>query len=248
MKIFITSILTLFLLQTAVAQEHLLGNFDFSLKAGFNIGGTAPMGIPAPIREIKSFNPLISLSLGGEVSYWLNAQWGVSTGVGFENKGMSTVARVKEYALLLKTDEGELQGLFSGEVKTGVHNGYMTIPLSVTYHTDKNINLLLGFYYAYLLTPSFTGSAYNGKFRTGNEGSEYNMEMTEPAAFPDSFSEALNKHDYGISGGIEWYAFKHFFVAGELDWGLRSIFPHSFKGIDMSMYNLYFKASFGYKF
>jgi hypothetical protein len=241
-------ILSISLFQAATAQEYSWKQFDFSLDAGFNIGATTPIGIPAQIRKIETFNPLISLSLGGNATYWINERWGVSTGIHFENKGMSNVSHVKEYKLLLETKEGKLEGLFSGEVKTVVHNGYMTVPLTANYHVSEKINLLAGFYYAYLLTPSFSGSAYNGYFRTGESGHEYNMEMTEPSNFPDTFSDALNKHDYGVSAGVEWFAFKHFFVAGKLDWGLHSIFSSDFKGIDVSLYNVFVNGSFGYKF
>lgn len=39
-------------------QQHKKAKvYEFSVKAGFNIGGTSPMGLPAEIRQINSFSP-----------------------------------------------------------------------------------------------------------------------------------------------------------------------------------------------
>ncbi|MDR3366080.1 MAG: PorT family protein [Prevotellaceae bacterium] len=241
------SFLLLFLLaQGGFSQEKSWGDFDFKIKAGANIGGTAPMGIPAQVREIKSFNPLVSLGIEADVVRWLNAQWGVSSGVRFENKGMTSVARVKEYALRLRTQEGEMSGLFTGEVETKVKNGYLNIPLAVHYRLPAALSVRLGGYYAYLLDPSFTGAAYAGHFRQGKPGFESNMEMTEPSRY--DFSSELSKHDFGLLGGVEWNAFRHLLVSFDLSWGLHTIFVKNFTGISFPMYNVYANVSFGYHF
>ncbi|MDR2813752.1 MAG: PorT family protein [Prevotellaceae bacterium] len=239
--------LLLFLLGlSGFSQERSWGDFDFKVKAGVNIGGTAPMGIPAQIREIKSFNPLISLSMEADVVRWFGERWGISSGIRFENKGMTTVARVKEYAMRLRTEEGEISGLFTGEVETKVKNGYLNIPLALHYRLSASLNARLGGYYAYLLDPSFTGAAYAGHFRHGSPGFESNMEMTEPSYY--EFSSELSKHDFGLLGGVEWNAFRHLVVSLDLNWGLHTIFAKNFTGISFSMYNVYSNIAFGYHF
>ena len=238
-------LLLLLLAQSGFSQENSWGKFDFKVKAGANIGGTAPMGIPAQVREIKSFNPLISLSMEAGVVRWLDARWGISSGIRFENKGMTTVARVKEYAMRLHLDDGEISGLFTGEVETKVKNGYLNIPLALHYRLLASLNARLGGYYAYLLDPSFTGVACAGHFRQGDPGFEHNMEMERQ---PYEFSSELSKHDFGLFGGVEWNAFRHLVVSFDLSWGLHTIFVKGFTGVSFPMYNVYSNVAFGYHF
>ena len=241
------SFLLLFLLAlSGFSQENSWGKFDVKVKAGVNIGGTSPMGIPAQVREIKSFNPLISLSMEANAVRWLDAQWGISSGVRFENKGMTTVSRVKEYAMRLHTEDGELSGLFTGEVETKVKNGYVSIPLALHYRLLASLNARLGGYYAYLLDPSLTGAAGAGHFRQGEPGFERNMDMEEPVRY--EFSSELSKHDFGLLGGVEWNAFRHLVVSLDVSWGLHSIFVKDFTGVSFSMYNVYSNVAFGYHF
>jgi hypothetical protein len=246
MKRTYSCLLLILLALSGFSQENSWREFDFKVKAGVNIGGTSPMGIPVQVREIKSFNPLISLSIEANVVRWFDARWGISSGVRFENKGMTTVARVKEYAMRLRTEEGELSGLFTGEVETKVKNGYLNIPLALHYRLLAALNVRLGGYYAYLLDPSFTGAAYAGHFRQGNPGFERNMEMEEPTQY--EFSSELSKHDFGLLGGVEWNAFRHLVVSLDVSWGLHTIFVKDFTGISFPMYNVYSNVAFGYHF
>ncbi|MDR1021839.1 MAG: PorT family protein [Prevotellaceae bacterium] len=239
-------LLFLWAVQGGFSQEKSWGDFDFKIKAGVNIGGTSPMGIPAQVREIKSFNPLISFSIGADVVRWLDARWGVSSGVRFENKGMTTVARVKEYAMRLRTESGEMSGLFTGEVETKVKNGYLNIPLALHYRALTPLSVHAGAYYACLLDPSFTGSAYGGHFRQGNPGSESNIGMAEPSYY--GFSSELNRHDVGLLCGVEWDVLRHLAASFDLSWGLRSVFAKGFTGVSFAMYNVYSNFAFGYRF
>jgi hypothetical protein len=229
------------------SREMSWRNFDFKIKAGANIGGTAPMGIPAQVREIKSFNPLISLSMEADAVWWFDERWGVSTGIRFENKGMTTLAQVKEYSMRLRAEEGggELQGLFSGEVETKVKNGYLNIPLALHYQALTTINVHLGVYYANLLDPMLTGFARDGYLRHGQPGFEENSDIIDQSY---DFSGELSKHDFGLLGGVEWSAFRHLVVSLDLNWGLRSIFAKGFNGINFPMYNIYTNMAFGYRF
>jgi hypothetical protein len=224
--------------------RHSLNNFDFKIKAGANIGGTAPMGIPAQIREIKSFNPLISLNIGIGAAYWFAPQWGVAMGVHFENKSMKAIAGVKEYAMRF----GEFEGLFTGEVQTNVKNGYMTLPVTLCFNFLPPLTAHFGLYYAYLLTPSFYGSVYDGYLRQGVPGSETNTNIPKEEPQTYAFPEELSLHDFGLTGGVEWNVMRHFLLSFNLSWGLRPLFPKSFAGIQISMYNIYGTFAFGYLF
>ncbi|MDR0414008.1 MAG: PorT family protein [Prevotellaceae bacterium] len=235
--------------QEGVPQEEISWrSFDFKIKAGINIGGTAPMGIPAPIRKINTFNPLVSLSIEVSSVWWFDARWGLSSGVRLENKGMTAVAQVKEYPIRLRTEDGELQGLFSGEVKTEVKNGYLNIPLALHYRILPPLNVRIGGYYSLLIDPSFTGSVCDGYLRNGHPGFESNMNIERENPRDYEFSDDMNKHDFGLVGGVEWNAYRHLVVSFDLAWGLRSVFAKGFTGVSFPMYNIYANVAFGYRF
>jgi hypothetical protein len=105
-----------------------------------------------------------------------------------------------------------------------------------------------GGYYAYLLDPSFTGSVRDGHLRTGDAGQEYNIQMPMETPSYYDFSTELNKHDFGLHGGIEWNVTRHFLLSFDLNWSLRRIFPAAFTGMNIAMYNVYSNFAFGYLF
>ena len=71
-----------------------LRGLEYTVKAGFNIGGTSPIPLPQEIRSIKSYNPTLCVSVEGDVKKWFGKQerWGMQLGFRLENKGMETKA------------------------------------------------------------------------------------------------------------------------------------------------------------
>ena len=45
-----------------------LHGLEYEIKAGFSIGGTAPLPLPVEIRSIDGYNPTLAISIGGEVT------------------------------------------------------------------------------------------------------------------------------------------------------------------------------------
>ena len=43
-----------------------LHGLEYEIKAGFSIGGTAPLPLPVEIRSIDGYNPTLAISIGGE--------------------------------------------------------------------------------------------------------------------------------------------------------------------------------------
>ena len=74
-----------------------LHGLEYEIKAGFSIGGTAPLPLPVEIRSIDGYNPTLAISIGGEVTKWFAVQnkLGVIVGLRLENKAMTTEATVK---------------------------------------------------------------------------------------------------------------------------------------------------------
>ena len=119
--IFITLLLSIVGTTCAKAQEDrnhsitksYLHGWEYSLKAGFSIGGTAPLPLPKEIRKIDSYAPNIAISIEGNTTKWLDEKkiWGLTLGVRLENKSMTTEATVKNYGMkIINTNGGELEG------------------------------------------------------------------------------------------------------------------------------------------
>ena len=68
-----------------------LHGLEYEIKAGFSIGGTAPLPLPVEIRSIDGYNPTLAISIGGEVTKWFAVQnkLGVIVGLRLENKAMT---------------------------------------------------------------------------------------------------------------------------------------------------------------
>lgn len=216
--------------------------YEFSVKAGFNIGGTSPMGLPAEIRQINSFGPTLSLSIGGDVIRWFTPKWGLDLGIRFETKGMETNATVKNYTIKLLNDGSYIEGIYTGDVVTKVNNQYLTIPLQATYRPVKRWTLKAGIFASFLLRGNFDGEAKNGYMRT---------HPTEPKLETDApydFSSDIRQFDWGIDAGAEFVAYKHLSIYADLTWGLLPIFPSDFTAVGFKMYNVYLNLGFAYVF
>ena len=224
--------------------------YTFSVKAGFNIGGTSPMGLPAEIRQINSFGPTLSLSIGGDVTRWFTPKWGFCLGLRFETKGMETNATVKNYTIKLFSDGDYIEGLYTYDsrtnskatVTTKVNNQYLTIPAQASYKVNDRWILKAGAYVSFLLRGNFDGVAKNGYMRT---------HPTEPKLETDApydFSVDINRFDCGLDVGAEFVAYKHLSIYGDLTWGLTPIFPGDFTAVGFKMYNVYLNIGFAYVF
>ena len=63
----------------------------------------------------------LAISIEGNATKWFDTKWGMTVGVRLENKNMTTEATVKNYGMkIINTNGGELQGLWTGGVKTKV--------------------------------------------------------------------------------------------------------------------------------
>lgn len=104
-----------------------LRGLEYEIKAGFNIGGTAPLPLPEEIRSINGYSPNANLSIEGNIIKWLGKdnKWGIILGLRMENKGMETKARTKNYSMEIIGDGGEkLKGNWTGMVKTKFRGSY----------------------------------------------------------------------------------------------------------------------------
>ena len=218
-----------------------LHGWEYALKAGFSIGGTAPLPLPEEIRKIDSYVPSMAISIEGNATKWLDEKkiWGLTLGLRLETKNMTTEATVKNYGMKIINT--------TGGVKTKVKNSYLTIPILANYKISSRWKLVAGPYFSYLLEGDFSGHVYEGHLRTPDQtGSRVDFSGESIATY--DFTDNLRKFQWGIQFGGEWRAFKHLNVYADLTWGLNDIFKKNFDTISFAMYPIYLNIGFGYSF
>jgi hypothetical protein len=232
-----------------IIKSYLVG-LEYEVKAGFNIGGTSPLPLPAEIRKIKSYNPSMSIGIEGNVTKWFGPErkWGARIALRLENKGMTTDARVKNYGMEIIGDGGEhVKGNWTGDVKTKVKNSYITVPVLAVYRFNNRLRGNIGVFASYMTEGDFSGHVYEGYLREGDPtGNKVNFSDGKTA--PYDFSKDLRRFAWGPEAGIEWRAFKHLNVCGDLTWGVNDIFKKDFDTITFSMYPIYLNVGFAYLF
>ncbi|MEG1088024.1 MAG: porin family protein [Bacteroidales bacterium] len=233
----------------SILRQYLTG-LEYQVKAGFNIGGTAPLPLPPQIRSINSYSPNIAIAISGEVTKWLGEKkkFGIAVALKLENKSMSTNATTKNYGMEIVGEGGELvSGRWTGDVKTKVRNSYLSLPLMATCRLSNRWSMKLGPYISYLIDGEFSGYVSNGYLREGTPTGE-KVEFTGEKSASYDFSKNLRKFQWGAQLGAEWKAFKHLNVYGDLTWGLNNIFKKDFTTISFAMYPIYLNVGFGYMF
>ncbi|MDD6008458.1 MAG: outer membrane beta-barrel protein, partial [Prevotellaceae bacterium] len=93
-------------------------SLNYTFRIGYNIGGTAPIGMPVTIRSLNSydFQPNITLGLDVQKDIW--GPWGLLAGVHIENKGMKIDATVKNYHMEMVQGGEHLEGMYTGNLVT----------------------------------------------------------------------------------------------------------------------------------
>ena len=253
-RIIYIALALIFLVNGSVSAQRLFSwnlkehNIDFEVKAAFSIGGTSPLPLPEEIRSIESYNPTLALSLGVQVTKWIdNSRWGFSTGISFDNKAMKTKADVKNYSMELIDNGGKVKGYWTGMVQTTVDNSYFTIPVLAAYKLSSVWSLRFGPYISFLMDDNFSGYVYDGYLRENDPtGQKISFSDGDKASY--DFSNNLRNLQWGMQLGGSWRVNHHFRLNGDLQWGLNDIFHSDFKTITFDMYNIYLNIGFGYIF
>ena len=152
------------------AWNKYLHGYEYQARVAYNLGGTAPIGMPATIRTLHSYTLRPNFSLGVDAYHPLSGNWGFVGGIRFENKSMKTDAGVKNYYMKIVRGGEELQGIFTGDVVTKVDMSLITVPIQATYDVCDNLRFKLGPYVSYVTSKKFEGWAYNGYLRRQEEG------------------------------------------------------------------------------
>ncbi len=230
-------------------RSALMG-LEYEVKAGINIGGASPLPLPAEIRKLDSYSPMFCFSLEGDVVKWIGKKehWGVVFGLRLETKGMKAGARTKNYSMEIIGDGGErVNGNWTGMVKTKYHGTFFSIPLLAAYKVNPRLRLHLGPYVSFMTDGDFSGYVYDGYLRENDPtGNKVEFEGEKRANY--DFSDDLRSVQWGVQAGVNWKAFKHLTVSGDLTWGVSNLFKKEFKTISFNMYPIYLNIGFGYAF
>ena len=146
----------------------LLHNYSYYARAAYNLGGTAPIGMPSTIRKMNSYSLRPNFMLGVDAFHPFNDRWGIMFGLHFENKGMKVDATVKNYHMKMVQGGESIEGMFTGRVMTQVDQSLGTIPVQATYDLSDKVRLKLGPYFSYVSSHKFSGYAYDGYLREGS--------------------------------------------------------------------------------
>ena len=68
------------------AWNKYLHDYRYYVHIGYNIGGTAPVGLPASIRTLHSYTLQPNFVLGVDAHHSISGKWGFLGGLHFENK------------------------------------------------------------------------------------------------------------------------------------------------------------------
>ena len=136
-----------------------------AVRAGYSLGASTPTSIPASIRKLNSFALTPNFLVGVDLYYPLSGQWGLQTGLHFENKGMKAAVTTKAYYMEVVKGDQQMAGLFTGQVEQKVKQWMLTIPLQATLKLGSKVILKGGPYVSFLLKKEFSGIASDGYLR-----------------------------------------------------------------------------------
>lgn len=242
-----------FLFLLVVINSHawnaikLLHNYNYYARFGYNLGGTAPVGMPASIRSLDSYSIRPNFTLGVDAHHPFTDKWGIMFGLHFENKGMKTDATVKNYHMKITRGNEELEGMFTGSVVTKVDQSLATIPVQATYDISKKVRVKLGPYFSYVTSHKFSGYAYNGYIRVREDGHPKDDPTGQKVKLGNGdgsrgdydFSTDMRNWQFGIDAGADWYITKRWGASVGLTWGLSEIFKKDFDVIEQPLYPIY---------
>ncbi len=238
-KLTILTLITCLATVTAMA-----GNFadDLQIKVrlGYNIGGTAPLGIPATIRSLDSYRLTPSLMAGVDVMKPFDARWGLQTGLRFENKGMDIEATTKNYYMEIVKGGNYLAGMYTGGVKQKTKEWMLTLPVLATLQISEKCTLKAGPYVSLLLSKDFSGYVYDGYLRQNDPtGPKILMGHEESERATYDFTDDMRNCQAGIQAGIDWQFYRQFGLSADINWGLTGIHHSDFKTIEQTLYPIY---------
>ena len=222
------------------AEAGTLDSLQLKARAGYNIGGTTPVPLPATIRSLDGYSLTPSFMVGADAVLPLTRQWGIMTGLRFENKGMKGDVTTKAYFMEVVKGDQKMAGLFTGHVEQEVRQWMLTVPVQATLTLSRKVMLTGGPYVSFLLDKGFSGIASDGYLRKDTPtGPKILMGNREGEWATYDFDDDMRSVQFGVGLGVDWQVYKCLGVSADLNWGLTGIFPGDFKTVEQTLYPVY---------
>lgn len=229
-------------------RGNISDSLNYTVRFGYNIGGTAPVNMPATIRKLNKYTLQPNYSLGFDVRKNLKGCWGMQVGLRLENKGMKTDAAVMNYHMEIIRGGESLKGYFTGNNVTKVELWMLTLPVLATYSVCKNLHLKLGPYLSYVTSHLFEGYVYDGYLRENDPtGAKINIGATKDSRGTYDFSGNMRRLQFGLDFGADWLFSKRFGAFGDITWGLTGVHKSSFHTIEQTLYPIFGTIGLTYK-
>lgn len=217
-------------------------------RLGYNIGGSAPLGMPATIRSLDRFSLTPNLNFGVTATKRLSPRWGLRAGLQFENKGMDIDAGVKNYHMEITKGGETLGGVFTGNVVSRADLWMFTIPIQAVFKLSNKVKLRGGLYGSYLTGRKFDGWAYDGYLRVDDPtGVKVELGHDEGERGDYDFSPSLRHWQWGAVLGADWYFHRRIGIYAELDWGFSGIFVSGFHTVEQTLRPIYGSLGLTYR-
>lgn len=239
LKILFTGILAL-LASTLLKANSWDDDLQVKARAGYSIGGTAPIGMPETIRSIDAYKLTPSFMFGLDIQKSIGDKWGLLTGLHFENKAMNGDVTTKAYHMEVRKGDSMMEGLFTGKVHQEVTQWMFTLPIQATYGFNDKLQLKAGPYFSLLINKDFSGIASDGYLRQNDPtGPKILMGSKEGEWATYDFSDDMRRFQFGLAVGIDWQFYRNFGLSADLNWGLNGIFKSDFKTVDQTLFPIY---------
>ena len=237
-KIIFTSLLILS--SASCWSQSFFNNIKVSARAGYNVGGTQPVGLPASIRKLNSYTVKSNYVIGVDAEKPISSKWGVMLGLRFENKGMEIDATVKKYYMEIVKGGDSMKGYFYGDNFTRVKQWMFTVPVQAAFNPSDKVRLKFGPYVSFLTAKDFSGYAYDGYLR-GNTpvGPKVDLGHEDNTRGNYDFPDDMRKFHVGLNLGVDVKVYKQLGVFADLAWGLNGIFKKDFKTVEQTLYPIY---------
>ncbi len=222
--------------------------WQLKARVGYDIGGTAPMGIPATIRSVEAYHLTPSIMVGADAMIPIGSRWGVLTGLHLENKGMDAEVTTKGYRMRLQMDDDELEGLYTGHVRQKVRQWMLTVPVQLTWRLGSSLMLKGGPYVSLLFDKDFYGTASDGYLRKDNPtGPKVVMGREENQWATYDFPDDMRSLQLGIAAGADWQFYRRWGMYANLAWGLTGVMKSDFKTVEQTLYPIYGQMGIFYR-
>lgn len=228
-------------------------HWNLSIRAGYSLGGTMPLDMPAALRSIDSFSPKFNYRLGIDIEYRFNTSWGILSGLQMERKGFQGGTSVRGYDVTMRQGQEEVSGPFTGHVVINVVQTGLTIPLQASWYANRKLRVRFGPYLSLLSDKQFNGYAYGEPDSNGNPTAYLrrggpqgplvyigNDETTRGTFSDESFQDYFRTVNVGIDGGVDWFFSRHWGIFGDVSFGLNSVLNGD-EGcpVNMELYPIY---------